>query len=101
MTQNHCWLAAESNLEKKIESSTQKYRTPSKLQNEIKKTIVILKRKKIFIFEKIDKNVQFNSLFSEIAKIYLRPREAGSFLIYARTEKSCPSEAVSSLRFLL
>ena len=33
-------------LEKKIQSSTQKYRTPSKLQNEIKKHIVVLKCKK-------------------------------------------------------
>ena len=30
-----CWSVAESNLEKMMQSSTQKYRTPSKLQNEI------------------------------------------------------------------
>ena len=30
VTQNNCWLVADSNLEKKIQSSTQKYRTPSK-----------------------------------------------------------------------
>ena len=30
-------LVAESKLEKEIQSSTQKYHTPSKLQNEIKK----------------------------------------------------------------
>ena len=35
---------------------------PSKLQNEIKKKVVVLKRKKTFLFEKIDKNVKFNSL---------------------------------------
>ena len=63
--QNNCWLAADSNLEKKmqIQSSTQKYRTPSKLQNEIKKNTVVLKCEKMLIFEKIDKNVQLNSGF--------------------------------------
>ena len=35
--QNNCWLVAENNLEKKIQNSSQKYRTPSKLQKEIKK----------------------------------------------------------------
>ena len=43
--------------------STQKYHTPSKLQNEIKKIIVVLMRKKMFLFKKTDKNIQFNSLF--------------------------------------
>ena len=37
--QNNCWLVAEGNFQKKkkIESLTEKYRTPSKLQNEMKK----------------------------------------------------------------
>ena len=30
VTQNNCWLVAESNLEKKIQSLTQKYRYPFK-----------------------------------------------------------------------
>ena len=42
-------LVAESNLEKKIQSLTQKYRTHSKLQNEIKK----------FTGFKVFKNVSF------------------------------------------
>ena len=40
-----------------MQSSTQKYRTPSRLQNEIKKIIVVLKSKK-----EIYKNIQFNFL---------------------------------------
>ena len=43
VTQNNCWLVAEGNLEKKIQSSTLKYRTPSKVQNEIKKTYCCFK----------------------------------------------------------
>ena len=43
VAQNNCWLVVESNLEKKIQSSTQKYRTPSKLQNEIIKNYCCFK----------------------------------------------------------
>ena len=47
-------------------SSNQKCCTPSKLQIEIKKKkIVVLKCKKMFPFEEIDRKVQFNSLFLE------------------------------------
>ena len=64
VAQNNCWLVPESNLEQKIQSSTHKYRSPSNLQNEIKKKkIAVLKSKKSFLFEKIDKNIQFNYLF--------------------------------------
>ena len=64
VAQNNCWLVPESNLEQKIQSSTHKYRSPSNLQNEIKKKkIGVLKSKKSFLFEKIDKNIQFNYLF--------------------------------------
>ena len=45
---------------------TQKYRFPSKLQNEIKKkknTVIKCKKKKTFLFEKIDKNVKTDSPF--------------------------------------
>ena len=62
VTQNKCWLVAESNFEKKIQSSTQKYSTPSKLQNEIKKKYCGFKVLKMFLFEKIVRNVRFNSL---------------------------------------
>ena len=89
----------ESNLEKNIQSLTQKYRAPSKLQNETKKDYWCPKVSKMCLFGKIDKNVQFNYLFSEIPKSFnLRPRKAGGFF-YLRTEKSCPSEAVFSLQF--
>ena len=37
VAQNNCWLVPESNLEQKIQSSTHKYRSPSNLQNEVKK----------------------------------------------------------------
>ena len=53
--QNNCWLIAEGNLEKKIQISTQKYRTPPKLKMKSKRIIVVLKCKKMFLFEKIDK----------------------------------------------
>ena len=52
----NCWLVAESNLEKHIQSLTEKYRTPSKLQNEIKNIIIVLKSKKMFLFKKIEFN---------------------------------------------
>ena len=90
-------VGCRGQLEKKIQSSTQKYHTPSKLKNEIKKNIVVSKCKNMFLFEKNDRNIQFNS---EILKnfIYLRK---GRRLFYPRNKKWCPSEAVSSLRFLL
>ena len=50
------WLVAESNLEKNIQNLTEKYRTPSKLQNEIKNIIIVLKCKKMFLFKKIEFN---------------------------------------------
>ena len=56
-------VGCREQLEKKIQSSTQKYRTPSKPQNEIKENIAVFKCKIMFPFEKIDKNVQFNFLF--------------------------------------
>ena len=51
---------------KRYKSSCQKCCTPSKLQIEIKKIITkkcCFKVQKMFLFAKIDKNVQFNSLF--------------------------------------
>ena len=80
--QENCWLVAESSLEKQIQSSAQRYRTPSKLQNEIKNFIVVL----LFIivlFEKIDKNFQFNSLFlGNFQNFYLFPGKADGFFIW-------------------
>ena len=72
MTQNNYWLVAEGNLEKKMKSSTKKYCTPSKLQNEIKKNDCCLKVfKKIVLFEETDKNIQFNSLFLGICETFI------------------------------
>ena len=52
----------------------------------------------MFLFEKIDKNVQFSSLFSEILKIFIWvPVRQGAFL--SQDWKCYPSEAVSSLQF--
>ena len=52
----------------------------------------------MFLFEKIDKNVKFNSLFLENSeKILFGPRKAGGFIIWGW--KFYPSEPVSSLRF--
>ena len=66
VTQNNCWLQRATY---RVQSSTQKYRTPSKLQNEIKKKIVVVLRCKMFLFEKIDKNVQFNSVSRKFLKL--------------------------------
>ena len=55
----------------------------------------------MFLFEKIDKNVQFNYLFLEIPKIVSLCSRQVDYFFYLRTEKSCLSEAVSSLRFPL
>ena len=38
---------------------------------EIKENVIVLKRKKMFLFEKFDKNVQFNFLFLEIPKTFI------------------------------
>ena len=68
---------------KKIQSSNQKYRTPSKLQNEIKKNIVLSWRvKKCFFLRKLTKISNLILCFSKIPKIFIFcPREAGDFLI--------------------
>ena len=52
----------------------------------------------MLLFEEIDKNIQFSSLFLGIRKTFISVcvRQVAFFL---RTEKSCSSEAVSSLRF--
>ena len=58
---------------------------------------VALKCKKMFLFEKIDKNVQFNSLF--LGNSWnLCPRKAGCFFL-TEDWKCYPSEAVSSSQF--
>ena len=45
VTQNKCWLVAESNLQKKIQSSTPMYHTPLKLKNKINKMYCCFKLK--------------------------------------------------------
>ena len=54
----------------------------------------------MFPFAKINKNVQSNSLFLGIPKMFICVRVRQVAFFFLRTEKSCPSEAVSSLRFL-
>ena len=63
-----------------------------------KKFIAVLKSKKMLLFEEIDKNVQFT--FSEIRKIFICIL-VKQVAFYLSLKKSCPSEAVSSLRFSL
>ena len=72
VTQKNCWLVAESNLEKKIQLSTQKYSTPSKLQNELKK--IVSKSKKCFFLRKLTKMSNLILCFSEIPKTFIRVR---------------------------
>ena len=62
--------------------------------------IIVLRCKKMFLFEKIENNVQFNSLFLGIPKILICVL-VGGWTFYLRNEKSCPSEEVSSLGFPL
>ena len=47
----------------------------------LKIVIVVLRSRKMFLFAKIDKNVQINSLFLGIPKMFMCPREAGDFFI--------------------
>ena len=63
VVQNNCWLVPESNLEQKIQSSTISIEVLHTCKMKSKKKIVVLKSKKSFLFEKIDKNIQFNYLF--------------------------------------
>ena len=71
VTPNNYWLFAEFKLEKKIQSSTQKYRTPSELQNEVKKNIVVLTPKNCFFWRKLLKKPNLSLCFSEISKIFI------------------------------
>ena len=64
---------------------TQKYGFPSKTAkgNQKKKNAVLKCKKKRFLFEKIDKNVQINSLFlGNSENFYLCPRNPGDFFIW-------------------
>ena len=67
-----------------------------KTENWNKKNVV-LKCKKMFLFEKIDKNVQFNSLFLGNSWNFCVRVRQGAFL--SEDWKCYPSEAVSSLQF--
>ena len=73
MMKNNCCLAAKRNLEKKIQISTQKYHTPSKLQNRIKKIIAFLNLKKCFFLRKLTKisNLILSVSFSQIPNIFI------------------------------
>ena len=76
---------------KKMQSSTivllQNYKVKSK------RIVVVLKCKKMFLFEKIDKNVQFNSVSRNSLNSRFCPREAGGFFIGELKKvrlKQCP-----------
>ena len=53
----------------------------------------------MLLFEEIDKNIQFNSMFLEIHETFVSVRVRQVAFFYLRTEKSSSSEAMSSLRF--
>ena len=53
----------------------------------------------MLLFEEIDKNFQFNSLFLGIRETFVSARMRQVAFFYLRTEKSSSSEAMSSLRF--
>ena len=53
----------------------------------------------MLLFEEIDKNFQFNSMFLEIHETFVSVRVRQVAFFYLRTEKSCLSVAVTSLRF--
>ena len=53
----------------------------------------------MLLFEEIDKNIQFNSMFLEIHETFVSVRVRQVAFFYLRTEKGCLSVAVTSLRF--
>ena len=55
-----------------------------------KRTIVVLKYKKMLLFEEIDKNIQFNSLFLGIRETFISVHVRQVTFFYLRTEKSFP-----------
>ena len=62
--------------------------------------IVVLKYKKIFLFEEIDKNIQFNTLFLGIHETFIS-RETGDFFIWELKKvvhlKQCPLYVLTAL----
>ena len=94
---NNYWLVAKGNLEKKIKSSTEKYRTPTKLRNEMKKNDLSIK--KCLFLRKLTKIFKLILCFSEFVKL-LFLSSWDRWLFYLRTEKGCSSEAVSFLTAL-
>ena len=95
----HVRYWAEINLEQKIHSSTEKYRTSSSLENEIKKNKLCFKVLKNASFWKNWQKcpIQF---FVSRKKFYLSPRKVGSFFVWGLKKvirlKQCP---VYSFRF--
>ena len=63
-----------------------------------KRTIVVLKYKKMLLFEEIDKNIQFNSLFLGICETFVSAR-VRQVAFFRKDWKMFSSEAVFSLRF--
>ena len=67
--------------------------------NQKKKKNVVLMCKKMFLFAKIDKNVQFNSLFLGNSWNFCVRARQGAFL--SEDWKCYPSEEMSSLQFFV
>ena len=69
VTQNNCWLAAESNFEKENGIWLKSIALIQSFKMKSKKIIVALKSKKMLLFEKIDKNFQCNSVSRKFLKL--------------------------------
>ena len=74
VTQNNNWLVAEGNMEKKIKRSTKSIVLLQNYKMKLKRMIVVLKYKKKFFLKKIDKNIQFISLFLGIRETFISVR---------------------------
>ena len=85
VTQNNCWLVAKSNFEKAYRVLLNRATLKTAEWNQ--KTKFVLKCKKMFLFEKIDKNVQFNYLFLRKFLKLLSVSKQGRWLFYQRTGK--------------
>ena len=85
-------FVADSNLDKKIKSLTQKYCTPSKLQSETKKGYCSFKVYKNVSLWKSWQKCSIHLSFSEIFNLW--PRKAGGFFIWELKKvvrlKQCP-----------
>ena len=89
-------------MEKKIQSSTKSIVLFQNYKMKSKRTIVVLKYKKMLLFEEIDKNIQFNSLFLGIRETFVsvRARQVAFFIWELKKVarlKQCPLYVLTAL----